>query len=60
MQRNVSPQILKERDHFEERDIEGVMLTLVLNKHGGKCELDSSGSGYWQAVVNTAMNVHVP
>jgi hypothetical protein len=60
MQRKVWSQILKEKDHFEELDVEGVMLTLILNKQGDNCGLDSSASGYWQALVNTVMNVQVP
>jgi hypothetical protein len=35
----------KERDHYEDIDIDGTILKLILEKYGGGYGLDSSGSG---------------
>jgi hypothetical protein len=60
MQREVWSKILKERNHFAKLGVQGMMLTLILNKQGDNCGLDSSGSGYWLAAVNTVIKVQIP
>jgi hypothetical protein len=40
-------EILKGRDHSEDLGIDGkIILEWILGKHGGKCGMDASGSGY--------------
>jgi hypothetical protein len=53
---------LKERDHSEDRGVDGRLESeWLLERLAGGCGVDSAGSGYgpWRDLVNAVMNFRV-
>jgi hypothetical protein len=51
---------LKGRDHSEDLSVDGRIILKLILREKGECELDSSGQGRLQLLMNTVMNLLVP